>query len=110
MALFRSVRQTLDSARQLQSDARAMVDQANAPVDPSDPAFAPIHGVTLDRYAELSAALMRQSLQGPEAVDAWMSTQGVPAGRWAEVNAGWNTRMAGNAQLRNRYGVLFSRG
>lgn len=109
MGFFKNLKGTIDGAHQLQADAMQMMEQANQPVDPNDPAFEPIHGVTLDRYAELSAALTRQNLAGPDQVDAWMASQGVPAGRWQEVNRGWAERMAGNAQVRNRYSVLFAR-
>ena len=108
MGFLKNIKGTIDSAQQMQADAMQMMNDANRPVDPNDPAFEPIHGITLDRYAELSAALTRQSLAGPDQVDAWMTSQGVPEGKWAEVNQGWNTRMAGNMAVRNRYGVLFT--
>jgi hypothetical protein len=110
MGMFKNLKQTVNSAKEMQADAMAMMEQANAPVDPNDPAFEPIHGISLDRYAQLTAALAKQNLAGIEQVEAWMTAQGVPEGKWAEVNQGWTGRMAGNAQVRNRYGVLYSQG
>lgn len=108
MGFFKDLKNTVDSAKDMQADAMAMMAEANAPVDLNDPAFAPIEGITLDQYAEISANLAKQGLAGIEQVEAWVATQGVPAGAWTTVQQGWVNRMAGNVQVRNRYGVLYS--
>jgi hypothetical protein len=108
MGMFKDMKKTIDGARQMQADATAMMEQANQPVDLNDPAYAPIEGITLDRYAEITAALTRQSLAGVEQIEAWVQTQGVAPGTWQTVQNGWVQRMAGNMQVRTRYGVLFS--
>lgn len=84
-----------------------------APVSPEgseagdDASFAPVHGISLDRYAEVSASLDRLDPSG-SARDEWLTAHGVPTGAWDEIHAEWRRRMAGNAQIRNRFAVLFS--
>lgn len=108
MGFFKNMRATVDTAREMQANAEAMVAEANQPVDLNDPVWAPIEGIDLDRYAQITAALARQSLAGVEQVEAWVESQGVHPGTWSAVNQGWTQRMAGNMQVRNRYGVLYS--
>ncbi len=81
---------------------------ANQPVDLNDPVWQPIAGVTLDKYAQLTAAMARQDLGTPDQTQAWLEGQGVQAGTWAEVQTGWVNRMAINEAVRTRYGVLYS--
>ncbi|MEL7209694.1 MAG: hypothetical protein AAGK32_15910 [Actinomycetota bacterium] len=111
MGLFKSMKNAkgmVADAKQMQADANAMMAEANQPVDPNDPAFEPIEGISLDEYARITAALAKQNLAGIEQVNAWVETQGVQPGTWQTVQNGWVQRMSGNAQVRNRYGVLYS--
>ena len=113
MGLFKSMKNVkgmVDDAKAMQADAQAMMDEANRPVAADDPMFDPIEGITLDRYAQLTAALAKQNLQGIDQVTAWVESQGVAPGTWQTVQNGWVQRMAANAQVRNRYGVLYSQG
>lgn len=113
MGLFKSLKNMqgmVEDAKGMQADANAMIAAANAPVAADDPAFEPIEGVSLDQYAKITAALAKQNLAGIEQVEAWVETQGVPAGAWQTVQNGWVQRMSANAQVRNRYGVLYSQG
>ena len=104
MGLFKNVRDTMDNANALagqasvmQQNAYAAQAAANQPVDLNDPVWQPISGVTLDKYAQLTAAMARQNLGTPD-----------QAGTWAEVQTGWVNRMATNEAVRTRYGVLYS--
>lgn len=108
MGLFKNTRNAIQNAQQMQADAQAMMDEANQPVDPNDPIWAPIEDITLDRYAELTAALARQNLGGADQVQAWAEAQGVAPGTWQAVTSGWTQRMGANMQVRTRYGVLYS--
>ena len=111
MGLFKNMKNAkgmVADAQQMQADANAMVSDANQPVDENDPAFEPIEGISLDKYAEITAALAKQNLAGIDQITAWVEAQGVPPGTWVEVQNGWVQRMSGNAQVRNRYGVLYS--
>lgn len=95
-------------AQAVQAAALHQQTAAAAPADLSDPAFAPIHGVTLDEYARISAQLVRSGASGIPAVQAFAEGQGVPAGRWAEVQQGWVQRMAQSMEVRTRYGVIYA--
>lgn len=115
MGLFKDMKDTLnatpqliDQASQLQQNAMATQAAAHQPVDLTDPAWAPIDGITLDKYAQLTAAMARQNLGTPDQAEAWLATQGVVPGTWANVNVGWVNRMATNEAVRTRYGVMYS--
>jgi hypothetical protein len=112
VGLFKDMKDTLnatpgliDQASQMQQHAQASVQQ---PVDLNDPVWAPIEGITLDKYAQLTAAMARQNLGTPDQAEAWLETQGVTRGTWADVNVGWVNRMATNEAVRTRYGVMYS--
>jgi len=98
----------IDNASQMQQNAMAAQASAHQPVDLNDPAWAPIEGITLDKYAQLTAAMARQNLGTPDQSEAWLETQGVTRGTWADVNVGWVNRMATNEAVRTRYGVMYS--
>jgi hypothetical protein len=115
VGLFKNIKDTMDNANalagqagQMQQNAYASAAGAQQPVDPSDPIWEPIAGVTLDQYAQLTAAMARQSLGTPDQAQAWLEAQGVQAGTWGEVQTGWVNRMAVNEAVRTRYGVLYS--
>jgi hypothetical protein len=82
---------------------------ANQPVDLNDPKWAPIHGVDVDKYAEISAGLQKHSVAGPENVAKFAEEQGVPEGKWQEVQVGWTQRMQQHEPVRLRYGNLYSK-
>ncbi len=115
MGLFKNMSDTLNAtpelinqASRMQQNARAAQAAANQPVDLNDPVWAPIDGITLDKYAQLTAVMARQSLGTPDQAEAWLETQGVTRGTWAGVNVGWVNRMAVNEAVRTRYGVMYS--
>jgi hypothetical protein len=115
MGLFKNMKDTMQQAgalagqaQQMQQNAYAAQQAANQPVDLNDPVWAPIEGITLDKYAQLTAAMARQNLGTPDQAEAWLESQGVSKGTWAEVQTGWVNRMATNEQVRTRYGVLYS--
>ena len=66
--------------------------------------FAPIEGVTLERYAELMVAL--HGAAGKE-VEARAQAHGVPAGRFHAVVEGWNRRLAEHREVVQRYSALY---
>lgn len=116
MGLFRNLRGTMDDADTLGAAAGpgpagaydAGVD-VTRPVDLNDPLWQPIDGITLDKYAQLTAAMARQDLAAPDRAQAWLEAQGVKPGTWGTVQAGWVERMAANEAVRTRYGILYSR-
>ena len=115
MGLFRDMKDTMraapelsGNAQQMQQNAMASQTAAQQPVDLNDPVWAPIDGITLDKYAQLTAAMARQNLGTPDQAEAWLETQGVATGTWAGVNVGWVNRMSANESVRTRYGVLYT--
>ncbi len=69
MGLFKNFKESMDDAgalteRAAQSPGGLEAAQAAAqqPVDLNDPVWAPIDGITLDKYAQLTAAMARQDL------------------------------------------------
>jgi hypothetical protein len=112
VGLFKHIKDPTDDAdalsAQMQQNAYEAQAAAHQPVDLNDPVWQPIAGITLDKYAQLTAAMARQSLGTPDQAQAWLEGQGVQAGTWAEVQTGWVNRMATNEAVRTRYGVLYS--
>lgn len=85
-----------------------MFDNEIASASSETTAFTPVHGVTLDRYAEVIAAL--DHLEPPADVrEIWLEAHGIPAGRWDQVDDEWRRRMAAHATVRNRFEVLVHR-
>jgi hypothetical protein len=112
---FDNTRDTADSAGALagqvspmQQDTLSAQAAAKLPVDLNDPVWQPIDGITLDKYAQLTAGLARQNLGNSEKAQAWLEDQGVKPGTWAVVQAGWVNRMATSEAVRTRYGILYS--
>ena len=82
---------------------------AQQPVDLNDPVWAPVDGITLDKYALLTAAMARQDLVPSAQAQAWLESQGVEPGTWGAVQIGWVNRMSFNEAVRTRYGVLYAK-
>jgi hypothetical protein len=78
-------------------------------VTADDAMLLPIHGVDMERYARLSAELLRAGITGLGAIEEYTADKGVRAGTWAEVQRGWIERMRESADLRRRYGAICSR-
>jgi len=113
MGFFKDIKSTVQSANEMAGHAAGMqasvaAATTGAPVDLTDAMWVPIHGVTVDRYAQLTAQMARQNLSGIEAVSAWLESQGVVRGTWADINTGWANRMAAYEPVRTRYGILYA--
>ena len=67
---------------------------------------APISGISLERYAQLSKALGERGLEGA-AVAAFLAAQGHTRVEWETAIEGWNARMEANAALSTRFGALY---
>jgi hypothetical protein len=65
--------------------------------------WAPIEGISLDRYADLTRELAADGVVGPLAIDRWMTDRGVPSGTWARVAAGWSSRMMRHTAIRHQF-------
>lgn len=72
--------------------------------------FAPVAGVTIERYARITAELLRRGLTDRQAIDAFAGTFGVAPGAWPGIQAMWIARMRRDPQVRRRYVELLGRG
>ncbi len=77
---------------------------ATAPVD--EAALAPIAGVGLDRYAQLSKAIATRGLDKSRA-DAFVQSQGVSPVDYQAMCDGWTERFRGNTALAVHFGNLY---
>jgi hypothetical protein len=102
----KNVDQMYQQSQQMQAEQDAI--QAGAGYDTSDPAFAPIEGVDCDTYARVMGGLGRNMVMGPENVEKYATENGVPQGKWQEVQLGWTGRMQQYPQVMQRIGVLMS--
>ena len=120
MGLFKKLKDLGDARNDLAAAAQAAqasgekkVEELQAGLtpgsfDPADPAFAPIEGVSLEQYAQLCAAIVKQHFADEAAMNAYLAAHGVPEGRWAAIAEAWNKRMSTNRTVTNRYAVLFA--
>ena len=63
----------------------------------------PIRGVDLDRYARLSAEMLRTGLTRPEAIEEFVEENGITPEDWQAIQAGWIERLSRSEDLRLRY-------
>jgi hypothetical protein len=115
VGLFKDAKGAMADAEAVAGQAAGLSQQPVAaqaaslqPVDLNDPVWAPIDGITLDKYAQITAAMARQSLGPPDQAQAWLEQEGVKPGTWGNVQSGWLNRMATNEAVRTRYGILYS--
>ena len=117
MGMFKDIKNTMQQAGDAAANAPVAAAAANAQaaafqstdIDPNDPVLEPIEGVTIERYAELSAAVVGAGLKTEDEVEAWaVQQQGLPAGGYKRVADGWNARMGTHRALTNRFGALYT--
>ncbi|OGC19832.1 hypothetical protein A3J90_03960 [candidate division WOR-1 bacterium RIFOXYC2_FULL_37_10] len=106
--MLKNAKDLMEQASMGQKAAMASQQAAAQPVNLNDPMWAPIEGVTLDLYAEISAGLMKNTVMGPEAVAKYAESKGVPSGGWQKVQNGWVARMGTNEPVRVRFGNLYN--
>ena len=70
--------------------AEAMIAAPAEPAAP--PGLDPIEGVSLETWAAVEIGVGRDRVP-PAGYDAYAQGHGVPAGRWAAVDAAWKARM-----------------
>ena len=74
-----------------------------APVDPNDPLLAPIAGIDLARYAQVSKAIAHYSLRTQEQIDDYLTRAGHLPTDWQAAADGWNARFKTNTGLSMMY-------
>lgn len=107
MGFFTAAKATVGRPPDRSEQTQVVTDGLARRAGHDDLLWEPIEGVDLYRFSQLMAALTRQDLTDVEQVNAWLATQGIPAGTWGRVNRGWIHRMVRNAPVRDRFGVLF---
>lgn len=81
----------------------------------SDDSFAPdmsqhppIEGVEFQKWVAIGVALIKQQI-APAAYDQFAQSQGVPAGKWAEIDRAWKERITFDWKLGALYGSEYER-
>ncbi|HYH27370.1 MAG TPA: hypothetical protein VEA19_01180 [Actinomycetota bacterium] len=67
--------------------------------------FEPVEGVTLEKYAEVAAALTGATTE--EEVEERAAARGFPAGRYAAIAEVWNQRVFGIPEVGAKYSELY---
>ncbi|MBN2378543.1 hypothetical protein JXM67_01910 [candidate division WOR-3 bacterium] len=106
--MMEDANESIKKSQEMQKKAEADQQAAAQPVDMQDPMWEPIEGITLDKYAEITALLGKNNVMGVEAVNAFAESKGVKPGTWQVVQNGWVARMGKNEPVRTRYGILYN--
>jgi hypothetical protein len=69
------------------------------PLAADDPLLAPIAGIDLARYAQLSKAVSHYGLRTQAEVDAYVERAGHTPAAWQEASAGWTSRFRASTAL-----------
>ena len=72
--------------------------EAAPPPPPPPPDIEPIEGVTLETWAAVEIGVGRDRV-APADHDAYAQRHGVPAGRWAAIDAAWQARMTSDWRI-----------
>jgi len=99
---------SIKNASKMQEKAMKDQEAASKPLDMNDPMWQPIEGITLDKYAEITAMLGKNAIMGVDNVNAYAESKGVKKGTWSVVQTGWVQRMQIHEPVRTRYGHLYS--
>src|SRR3954469_20461386 len=68
--------------------------------------WAPIDGVTLEGYAQITRDMAAAGVAGPDAIERFVASRGVAPGTWSRIATGWSTRMARDQAIRARFDEL----
>ena len=105
----------INQAQQLGANAQAqamamqasMTQVATAPVATTGADFAPIAGVSLDLYAQISKDLAGVGYDQSQAAGL-AAARGVPADAWQAALDGWNARMQTNPAVARQFNALYT--
>ena len=86
-----------------QQSAMGPVGSMPAPVDPTDPMMAPIAGIDLARYAQVSKAIAHYGLRTQDQIDDYVVRAGHTLDDWQQASDGWNARFKSNTGLSMMY-------
>ncbi|MGI8332937.1 hypothetical protein ACRYCC_23545 [Actinomadura scrupuli] len=108
--LQQNAQQQAQQAQQFQAGAGfggsyAAVPQA-ADVAAGDPRLAPVEGVTLERYAQVSKVAATQGLD-QAGLAGYVRSLGIDSVVWTRATETWNARFKGDMQLATQFGRLY---
>jgi hypothetical protein len=78
------------------------------PIDPADPVLAPIAGIDLARFAQISKAIGQHRLHTQEQIDDCARACGYTPEAWQAAYDGWNARFKANMALSTLYAQHYS--
>jgi hypothetical protein len=99
------------AAMQQQEMAAQMAASSAAAGTPTATAgdLAPIAGVSLEQYAEISRGLAAYGYDQSKAVEV-AASKGVSPDNWQQAMDGWNARIAGNPAVGQQFNQLYRAG
>lgn len=77
-----------------------------ADVAAGDPRLAPIEGVTLERYAQVSKVAATRGLD-QAGLNAYVASLGIDPAVWNRATEGWNARFKGDMRLATQFGRIY---
>ncbi len=77
------------------------------PVADDDPRLAPIAGIDLARYAQLTKAIGHYGLRTQAQVDEYVERAGHTSQAWREAHEGWNARFKADMAISMLYARQF---
>jgi hypothetical protein len=81
---------------------------SNAQVDPTDPDFAPVEGVDVDRYAVICKKIVDAGPQTDEKLAlSIVEEHGVDPSKWTQIAEVWNERVMRSHPVKMRYSAVF---
>lgn len=96
-------------AASAQAQAAAMGSMGTGSTTISDTELAPIAGVSLELYADISKGLAAYGYDQSKAVEV-AASKGVSAESWQEALDGWNARITANRAIGARFNALYRAG
>ena len=83
--------------------------QDTPPYDANDPKMEPIEGITLEKFAEVSGKLSKNSPMDLDKVTPFVEGLGIKPGTWTTVQSGWMLRVQEDQKLQMYYNGLFTK-
>jgi hypothetical protein len=97
-------------AAAMQAQQQAAAQMAAAPTaTATEGEYAPIAGVSLELYADVSKGLAAYGYDQSKAVEV-AASKGVSPENWQQAMDGWNGRIAGNPAVGQRFNQLYRAG
>lgn len=90
------------------SDPAIFGGPSNAPLAPDDPLLQPIHGISVDHYAQITKYAQQQGLQDEYSIAQFAQQHyNIPPETWNAAVAGWIERMGQNIGIGQRFRQVY---